>query len=153
AMVRAVLERHTLQIDAYAAHTGDIAVYKGHRYSDKAPGASLMAIVPVWLARRVARAAGVDPASFPGIALTSYVATVVTSGIFTVLAAVAFMWIAAEWRCSTGAAVFAATAYGLATPAWCYATLFMGHSVTAGCLMLAFAAAVSMTAAERIGAP
>jgi hypothetical protein len=149
ALVRAVLERHTLQIDAYAAHTGDIAVFEGHRYSDKAPGASLIAIVPVSLARGVSRMAGVDPESFPGIAWTSYVATVVTSGIFTVIAAIALMWIAADWGYSTGAAIFAATAYGIATPAWCYATLFMGHSVTAGCLMLAFAAAVGLASADR----
>ncbi len=39
------------------------------------------------------------------------------------------------------AALFAATAYGLASPAWAYATLFMGHGQTAGCLMIAFVAA------------
>ena len=40
--------------------------------------------------------------------------------------------IAAEWGYSTSAGVFAASAYGVATPAWCYATLFMGHSLAAG---------------------
>src|ERR1043166_9383545 len=72
ALVRAILERHTLQIDAYAAHTGDIALEDGHYYSAKAPGASLASIVPVAAARVVSRAAGVDPESFPGIAWTSY---------------------------------------------------------------------------------
>ena len=61
ALVRAILERHTLQIDAYAAHTGDIALKDGHYYSDKAPGASLASIVPVAAARVVSRAAAVDP--------------------------------------------------------------------------------------------
>src|ERR1700712_4518008 len=67
AMIRAVLERHTLQIDAYQLHTGDRALWEGHYYTDKAPGASLVALLPVQAARVIARGAGVDPASFPGI--------------------------------------------------------------------------------------
>src|SRR6185503_3693665 len=51
ALVRAVLERHTLQIDAYQLHTGDRALWRGHYYSDKAPGASLVALLPVQAAR------------------------------------------------------------------------------------------------------
>src|SRR3954469_23802567 len=87
ALIRAILERHTLQIDAYQLHTGDRALWQGHYYTDKAPGASLVALLPVEAARMVARAASVDPASFPGIAWTSYVAGVVSSGLFTVIAA------------------------------------------------------------------
>ncbi len=46
ALVRAIIERHTLQIDAYQLHTGDRALWHGHYYSDKAPGASLLALGP-----------------------------------------------------------------------------------------------------------
>ncbi len=38
ALVRAMTERDTLQIDAYREATGDRAVWNGHFYSDKAPG-------------------------------------------------------------------------------------------------------------------
>ena len=44
AMVRAIIERHTLQIDAYQLHTQDRAFWEGHYYSDKAPGAALLAL-------------------------------------------------------------------------------------------------------------
>jgi hypothetical protein len=141
ALIRAVLERGTLRIDAYQLHTGDRAFWRGHYYTDKAPGASLLALAPVQAARLVSRAAGVDPASFPGIAWTSYVAAVVTSGIFTVIAALCVFRLSLRWGATTGAALFAASAYGLSTPAWAYATLFMGHGQTAGCLMLALVAA------------
>jgi len=141
ALVRAVLERHTLQIDAYQLHTGDRAIWRGHYYSDKAPGASLLALGPVQAARVVSRRTGVDPASFPGIAWTSYVAAVVTSGVFTVIAALGVFWLSLRWGASLGGALFAATAYGLASPAWAYATLFIGHGQAAGCLIVAFAAA------------
>jgi len=144
ALVRAIIERHTLQIDAYQLHTGDRAFWRGHYYSDKAPGASLLALGPVAVARGISRLAHVDPEGFPGIAWTSYVAGVVTNGLFTVLAALALWWLALRWGCSRGAALFGATAYGIATPAWCYATLYMGHGLTAGCLMGAFAAAVAL---------
>lgn len=141
AMVRAILERHTLQIDAYQLHTGDRSVWRDHYYSDKAPGASLTALLPVQVARLVSRAAGVDPESFPGIGWTSYVATVATSGLFTVVAALGVFWLSLRWGATLYAALFAATAYGVASPAWAYATLFMGHGQTAGCLMIAFVAA------------
>ena len=141
AMIRAVLERHTLQIDAYRLHTGDLALWHGHYYTDKAPGSSLLALVPVALARGIDRIVGIDPEGFPGLAWTSYVAAVATSGVFTVVAAIAVFRLTRAWGFSRGAALFAATGFGLATPAWAYATLFMGHSLTAGCLMLAFAAA------------
>jgi hypothetical protein len=141
ALIRAILERHTLRIDAYQLHTGDRALWRGHYYTDKAPGASLLALAPVQAARLVSRAVGVDPASFPGIAWTSYVATVVTSGVFTAIAALCVFWLSLQWGATTGAALFAATGYGIASPAWAYATLFMGHGQTAGCLMIALVAA------------
>jgi hypothetical protein len=148
AMIRAILERHTLQIDAYQLHTGDRALWRGHYYTDKAPGASLVALAPVQAARLVSRAVGVDPASFPGIAWTSYIASLVTSGLFTVIAALCVFWLSLRWGASTGAALFAAAAYGIATPAWAYATLFMGHGQTAGCLMMALVAADALDRAD-----
>ena len=145
ALIRAILERHTLQIDAYQLHTGDRALWQGHYYTDKAPGASLTALLPVEAARLIAAAAGVDPASFPGIAWTSYVAAVITSGLFTVIAALCVFRLAVRWGASDEAALFAAAAYGVASPAWAYATLFMGHGQAAGCLMIA------MLAVDRLG--
>ena len=144
ALVRAILERHTLRIDDYSAHTGDKALWQGHYYSDKAPGASLLALAPVEAARIIARAVGVDPAGYPGIAWTSYVATLATSGLFTLVAALLVMRLSLQWGFSRNAALFAATAYAIASPAWCYATLFMEHGLTAGTLMLAYVAAIDL---------
>jgi hypothetical protein len=144
ALVRAILERHTLQIDAYQLHTGDKAIWRDHYYSDKPPGTSLMVVPAVAVARVISRAAGVDPESFPGIAWTSYVAAVTSAGIFTVIAALIVFLLTRQWGFSAGAALFAATAYGLAGPAWSYATLFMSHGVTAGSLMVAYAATFTL---------
>ena len=43
-LVRAIVERGTLRIDAYESNTGDKAERDGHLYSDKAPGVSLTAL-------------------------------------------------------------------------------------------------------------
>ena len=147
ALVRAMTEHNTLQIDAYRQATGDRAVWNGHFYSDKAPGASLLAFVPVEAVRALNIAVGLAPDSDAAITRTSYAATVVVSGVFTVAAALAVLWLSLSWGSSRGAALFAATTYGVATPAWCYATLFMGHGLCAGCLMIAFAAAVAIGSA------
>ena len=144
ALVRAVIEQHTIRIDRYADVTGDRSLWEGHYYSDKAPGASFIAVPPVIAARAVARLRGVDPESLAGVTWTSYVATLATSALFTVIAALCIYWLTLRWGASRGAALFAATAYGLATPAWAYATVFVGHSVTSGLLMGAFAAAVAL---------
>ena len=149
ALVRAILERHTLQIDAYQLSTGDKALWQGHYYTDKAPGVSLLSLGPVALARGVARLVHVDPEDYPGIAWTSYVATVVSCGLFTLIAALLVMRLSLQWGFSRGAALFAATAYGIASPAWCYATLYMEHAAVAGSLMLAFTAAVGRADGER----
>lgn len=144
ALVRAILEEHTLRIDTYKETTGDRALWEGHYYSDKAPGASLLALGPVAIARAASRVIGVEPGSAAEVTWLSYVAAVATSGIFTIIAALALFWVALQWGTSLPAATVAALAYGLATPAWAYATVFIGHAVTSGCLMLAFAGIVAL---------
>ena len=144
ALVRGILEHHSLQIDAYHEETGDRAIWNGHYYSDKAPGASLVALIPVDVARAAGSVIGVSPESESGLTWSSYVATLTASALFTVMAALAVLWLSLRWGFSSRAALFAATAYAVASPAWCYATLFMGHGLSAGCLMLAFAAAVAL---------
>ena len=60
-LLRAIVERHTLQIDAYHENTQDKAHFKGHYYSDKAPGLVFLAVPFALAARPALRIAGVDP--------------------------------------------------------------------------------------------
>lgn len=149
ALVRAILEERTLRIDSYAECTGDRSLWDGHYYCDKAPGASFLALGPVAAAQRVARVLGVDPTSARGITVGSYIAGLATSGLFTVVAALGVFWLTLHWGASRGAAIFAASAYGVATPAWSYATVFVGHGLTSGCLIAAFGAAVALAEFPR----
>lgn len=144
ALVRAITDRGSLQIDPFQHCTGDRAVYLGHFFSDKAPGLSFLAVPVVAAGRRVCRTAGVDPESYTGIAALSYGATVATSGLLTALAGLCLFGLARRFGASRPGATFVALSYGLATPMWAYATLFVGHAVSAAFLVFAFAAALRL---------
>jgi len=143
-LVRAITNEHSLRIDPFQANTGDKAFFDGHYYSDKAPGIALAATPVVWIARPILTFFGGDPESYGGIAFLSYLATVVTSGLFTALAAVLLYDACLALGASPGGALFAALTYGLASPMWPLATLFLGHAISAACLVVAFAAAVAL---------
>jgi hypothetical protein len=59
--------------------------------------------------------------------------------------------LAIELGASTGGALFAATAFGLATPMWTLATLFIGHAMAAAGLLFAFAATARIGPARTMG--
>jgi hypothetical protein len=143
-LVRAVVGHRTLQIDRFAANTGDKAVHDGHTYSDKAPGVALSAIPFVEVASRVLRAWGVEPESPSGVTALSYVATVVVSALTTALAGVCLALTAEALFGSASAGLLAAVAFALGTPAWAYATLLMGHALSTSCVVFAFAAALAL---------
>src|SRR5437764_14426398 len=45
-LTRAIVERHTFAIDAYASNTGDVSFHGGHVYSNKSPALSWLAAIP-----------------------------------------------------------------------------------------------------------
>jgi hypothetical protein len=139
---RAVAEHGTVRIDRYAANTHDHAVYRGHVYSDKAPGQPIAAIVPVALTRPVLAAADTNPSSERGTRALGYVAQVTTSSLPAALAGVLVFCIAFMLGASTAAALLAALAFGLATPMWAYATLLWEDGMAAATLLLAFACCI-----------
>src|SRR5581483_4231322 len=141
ALVRAITNEHTFVIDPYQLSTGDKAFDHGHYYSDKAPGLSLTAVPIVAIARPLARALGIDSEDYPGIALLSYLATVFTAGLFTAMAGVALFSLCVELGSSAAGALVAAVVFGLGTPIWTLATIFIGHAFSASLLVLAFASA------------
>jgi hypothetical protein len=135
----AVVDRGTVCLDGLDQHTGDIAYLRGHYYCDKLPGYSLLAAFPYALARLALRL----PAHPLGVAPTSYWAadywvTLGTSGLFTALSGLVLMAIARDLGGSPRRAALVGLAYGLATPAYVYATLAYGHQVSAFALLVSF---------------
>ncbi len=144
ALVRSLVAQQSIQIDDYHEATGDKSRFQGHYYSDKAPGQAFAAAPVVAAARPLLRASGVDPDSASGAALLAYVATLATASLPMIIAALALVSVSRRLGATPGGGRFAALVLGLGTPAWAYATLFIGHCMAGAALMVAFAAALGL---------
>jgi hypothetical protein len=143
-LLRAIIERQTLQIDAYAENTQDKAHFGGHYYSDKAPGLVFLAVPFAVVARAGMNAAGVGPDSARGEFVLSYLVTAWAVALPTSLAVVCLFFVAVRFGCSPTATAFAAMAMSLGTPLWGYASLFWAHALVGACLLFAFAAGLKL---------
>jgi hypothetical protein len=137
----ALVERGTVSIDGFEICTGDRAYVNGHYYSDKLPGLSFLAIPPYVAAKYVLKLPDhpVKPAKAFPYRAADYWATLGTAGLATALAGALLTILAGDLGCGPRRAALIGLAYGLATPAYAYATLAYGHQVTAAALLGAFA--------------
>ena len=139
-LLRAIVEQHTLRIDAYHDNTQDTAHFRGHYYSDKAPGLVFAAVPIALTVNSVLRAAGIDPQSARGEFALSYLVSAGTVAMPTALAAVCLFFLGLRFGAGTVAAGFGALAMALGTPIWAYASLFWAHALVGACLVFALAA-------------
>ncbi|HYM75454.1 MAG TPA: hypothetical protein VE377_05690 [Candidatus Dormibacteraeota bacterium] len=143
-LLRAIVERHTLQIDAYHENTGDKAHYQGHYYSDKAPGLVFLAVPFAMAARPAMRVVGIDPESARGEYVLSYVVTAGAVALPTALAGVCLFFLALRFGADTTGAAFATLVMAVGTPMLAYASLFWAHALVGACLVFALAAALKL---------
>jgi hypothetical protein len=148
-LVRALVEGHTASIDAYHGNTKDKARREKIYYSDKAPGASWLA-VPAYLAVRAI--ADMPPGEPEFLALSSYAATVFSVALPSALGVVALDLLLAALGLAAWPRAAIALAYGLGTLAFPYSTLFYGHQLAAALLVGGFALLVRARH-RRDGAP
>jgi hypothetical protein len=142
-LVRAIVDQHTLTIDAYADNTGDKALWRGHYYSDKAPGTALLAVPFAAAAEAIARRFTTDDDTI--LMAEARASLLVCSAIPTALASVAIYLIALLLGCKSGTAAIAAWSYGIGTPAWAYGTFFWGHALAAACLIMGFGVGLAIS--------
>jgi hypothetical protein len=136
----ALVDRGHVSIDGLQDQTGDRALKGGHYYSDKLPGFSFLGVGPYAVAKAALRLRP-HPLGRRGFAYwpADYWITLGTSGIASALAGVILTALAADLGCGPRRSAMVGFAYGLATPAWAYATLSYGHQATACCLIGSFA--------------
>lgn len=150
-LARAIVEQHTLRIDAYHRNTESKAFWEGHYYSDKAPGLSLAA-VPVWASIHaavvLANLPGRDSTAGRAIRVKTYLSTLVVVGLPTALAAACVFLLALMFGASPAGSAFGALTFGLGTPMWSYAILFRSQATVAALLLFAFAAAIAVREAH-----
>ena len=151
-LLRAIVEQHTLQIDAYHQNTQDKAHFKGHYYSDKAPGLVFLAVPVALAAGPVLRVAAIDPESARGEYVLSWLVTALVVALPTALAGICLFFLALKFGCSSIAAAFATVVMCVGTPIWAYGSVFWAHALVGACLVFAFASAVKLRESERAGA-
>jgi hypothetical protein len=148
-LLRAIVERHTLQIDAYHENTQDKAHFRGHYYSDKAPGLVFLAVPFALAARPALRMLGTDPESPRGEIALSYVASAAAVALPTALAGVCLFFLGLRFGGGSNGAAFATLMMCLGTPMWAYASLFWAHASVGACLIFAFAAALKLRESQN----
>lgn len=134
ALTRAIVDGHTLRIDAYAGGLADRSAYHGHFYTDKAPGLSLLSVPAYALLRLVLPSSFFSPALF-------FVARYLLTAIVVSLPAALF--VGALWRfllpvLGRGRAALLASGYAFGTMAWTLSALLFSHLVAAMSLFGAF---------------
>jgi hypothetical protein len=134
-LVRAIVDHHTLAIDAYHHNTGDKARFGDHYYSDKAPGLSLVA-VPIYAILRLFRPLFWTEHGF--VVIASYWVTVLTVGAAGAAAGALVYRAGRKLGATPLGAVLAAAGYGLGTIAFPLSTMLFGHQLAAFLLFLGF---------------
>lgn len=135
----ALVDRGTVAITGLDRQTEDKAIFRGVYYSDKLPGFSLLATLPDIAVKTVFRLPShpLNQAAFRYWA-ADYWVTLLTSGLLTACTSALLVLWAGELGCSRRQAALVGLAYGLATPAYVYATLAYGHQVSAFALFASF---------------
>jgi hypothetical protein len=117
--LRAIVEQHTLQIDAFHENTQDKAHFNGHYYSDKAPGLVLLSVPFAVSARPVLRVAGIDPESPRGEVALSYIVTAFAVALPTALAGVCLFFLGVRFGAGATGSAFGVLVMCLGTPTFC----------------------------------
>jgi hypothetical protein len=149
-LLRAMVERHTLQIDAYHENTQDKAHFRGHYYSDKAPGLVFLALPFAVIARGAMKTAGIEPGSARGELILSYVVSAGAVALPTALAGVCLFFLGLRFGGSADGSAFATLVMCVGTPMWAYASVFWAHALVGACLIFAFAAALKLRDGEGV---
>jgi hypothetical protein len=135
-LVRAIVERHTLSIDAYHMNTGDKALRNGSYYCDKAPGVSLLC-VPSYA---VVHFFDAEHQEWDHVqTLGSYLCVLSTVSLPSALAVVMLFALLRSLGLVHPWPLLLATGYAFGTLVWPYSTLFYGHQAAAAWGLIAFA--------------
>ena len=135
-----LVDRGTVIITGLDGQTGDKAKFQGEYYSDKLPGFSLLAAAPYLVFKWVF---GIPDHPLREELARQYWAadywiTLFTSGLQTACTGALLVYWSRCLGCRASRAALLGLAYGLATPAYVYATLAYGHQVSAFSLFTAF---------------
>ena len=123
-LIHSIINRHSLTVDGY--NTGaDIIAYGGKLYSNKAPGNALMGVLPFYLFWQLLLLLKTPLWLLEHLSV--YLTTVFTTSLFSALIGVLLYCVLLKMTNHPPTALLTAFAYGLATIAFPFATMFFTH--------------------------
>lgn len=142
-LTRAMVVDHTFAIDGGVQRwgaTADVSPARGHQYSNKAPGSSMLA-APVYAAARLA--------GEPSLPVALWLCRLV-AGILPTLAFLGLLWgFLARFAPDPGIRQLVLVAYALGSMAMTYSILFYSHQLGAVCVGSAWILAVDVAERRR----
>ena len=148
-LMRSILERRSLWIDGFAGYnTADIINFSGHIYSVKAPGTSIVAMIP-WAAMRLWLLPLLANHEDLYWALTTYLTIVLTTGLLISILCVVMYRFARFLGASEGRGAALALILGFGTIAFPYATEMTGEPFAAAFAFIAFYLIATFTPDQR----
>jgi hypothetical protein len=137
-LTRAIVERHTFAIDAYAGNTGDVSFNAGHVYANKAPALAWIAAIPYAPLYALEHASGADPGNAQLLTINAYLCSLVCVALpGALIPAMLFLYARRRGFDARWSAIVALSA-ALATQLLPYASIFMVHVPSAALLLFAF---------------
>jgi hypothetical protein len=137
-LTRAIVERHTFAIDAYAGNTGDVSSNRGHVYANKAPALAWIAAIPYAPLYAFEHARGADPGNAQLLTINAYLCSLVCVALpGALIPAMLFLYARRRGFDARWSAIVALSA-ALATQLLPYASIFMVHVPSAALLLFAF---------------
>jgi hypothetical protein len=140
-LLHALVTERTLNIDRYHTNTSDKAFFRGHYYSDKAPGTVLLALPAFAVCSVFSRNSGAsqDPLTDWGSGkwlCCSWVSTVFSVGLITAIGGACYFSLLRRWA-GPRAALIGTFAIFLGAAPMAYATMLFSNGLAAGLLSVA----------------
>jgi len=136
-LTRAIVERHTFAIDAYAGNTGDVSFGRGHVYANKAPALAWLAAIPYAPLYALEKSRGADPGNAQLLTINAYLCSLVCVALPGACIPAMLFFYARRRGFDPRWSAFVALAIALATQLLPYATILMVAVPSAALLLFA----------------
>lgn len=136
--IRAMVERGTMDIMAYARNTGDAAAFKGRVYENKLPGLALVGAPAYFVLYHLERSLGISPDSFRTVNGNAHALTFFTSGLPGVLLLLVLYRNFRRREATAYESLWLAGAFGIGSLILPYSGVMMSHLLTAFLLFTAW---------------
>jgi hypothetical protein len=137
-LTRAIVERHTFAIDAYAGNTGDVSFSGGHVYANKAPALAWLAAIPYAPLYAFEQARGADAGNAQLLTINAYLCSLVCVALPGALIPAMLFLYARRRGFDARWSALVPLAAAFATQLLPYSSILMVHVPSAALLLFAF---------------